>query len=100
MPRATRRDINQGELPAIAALIQSDGSVSIDHIDGVGCVASACDNDQCYAMLVRRPEEPLMNLLRRLDSAITKAAATGITIDEVNPVTPSPAPEPPRRSRR
>ena len=100
MPSAPRTKTEQHDLPAIAELIDSDGSISIDPVDGIGCVATASDESQCYAMLVRRPEESLMDLLQRLDAAIADAVNTGEAVDEVNPPDPPPAPKPARRARR
>jgi hypothetical protein len=50
----------------------------------VGCVATACDEDSTYAMLVRRKGETLFQLLTRLDQAIEKALTEDIYTDEIN----------------
>jgi hypothetical protein len=100
MPRTPRTKVDPDDLSAIAELIDSDGSISIDPVYGVGCVAAANDESRCYAMLVRRPAESFADLLKRLDAAIAEAVDTGIAVDEVNPPTPPPTPRPARRSRR
>ena len=49
-----------------------------------GAYAVANDEDQCYAMLQRRPGETLQQLLERLDAAIDTAITTEEMIDEIN----------------
>jgi hypothetical protein len=67
-------------------VIENRGSITIGDIGAdVGCVAAAADPHLCYAMLVRRGQESLLDLIGRLDHAIETAAETSITVDEVNP---------------
>lgn len=69
----------------IAALVDSGGEITLGHLDAVNkCVATASDEAQCLAMLVRRKAESLDELLRRLDAAIGDAYAHETFIDEVN----------------
>ena len=57
----------------------------IGHLDAVGkCVASASDNAQCLATLVRRKAETLDALRQRRDAAISDAYENEHFIDEVN----------------
>jgi hypothetical protein len=73
------------ELSNIAALIEGGGEITLGHLDAIGkCVATACDEAQCLAMLVRRKDESLDALLQRLDTAIADAYENERFIDEVN----------------
>jgi len=67
-------------LANIEFLIDGNGDITVP----VRCVATAADEDQCLAMLVRRPGESLVELLQRLDAAIEDAYENGVFIDEVN----------------
>jgi hypothetical protein len=70
-------------LPNIAELI-TYGEITVGVLRPVGCVATATDEDNCLAMLVRRPSESLAQLLTRLDQAIDKALTEDIYTDEIN----------------
>jgi hypothetical protein len=77
-------------LDNIAALVENGGEITLGHLDAIGkCVATACDDTQCLAMLVRRKGESLDALLQRLDAAINDASANESFIDEVNAPTAS-----------
>jgi hypothetical protein len=85
------------DLRNIAALIDSGGEITLGHLDAVNnCVATASDEVQCLAMLVRRKGESLDALLRRLDAAIRDAYANENLIDEVNAPGASRQHKPPR----
>jgi hypothetical protein len=71
-------------LPNIEFLIDGNGEITIGAIASKPCVATATDEDQCLAMLVRRDGETLAELLTRLDKAIEMAAEDGSFIDEIN----------------
>jgi hypothetical protein len=71
-------DSVHADLPHIAALI-ADGEIT------VGCVAVATDGHNTLAMLKRRPDETLAQLLTRLDQAIERAWTEEIYTDEINP---------------
>jgi hypothetical protein len=71
-------------LPNIAHLI-TYGDIAVGQQRPIGCIATACDEDQCLAMLVRRKGEGLLQLLTRLDKAIAKAYEENIFTDEINP---------------
>ena len=73
------------ELANIAELIDDGGQISIGKLRPIACAAVANDDHDCYAMLQRRPGEPLHQLLQRLDAAIATARESGIRIDEINP---------------
>lgn len=68
----------------IEFLIDGNGDITIGRTGPIRCVASASDEDQCLAMLARRPGETLSELLQRLDAAIADAYENGVYIDEVN----------------
>ena len=78
-----------GALANIELLIDGNGDITIGAVGPIRCVATAADEDQCLAMLQRRPGESLMDLLQRLDAAIGDAYENSIFIDEVNTPLPS-----------
>lgn len=51
----------------IKMLIDGSGEITIDRAGSVSCAATASDEDQCLAMLVRQSEESFEDLLARLD---------------------------------
>jgi hypothetical protein len=72
-------------LENIAALVERGGEITLGHVDAIGkCVATATDDAQCLATLVRRKGESLDALLPRLDAAIVDAYENEHFIDEVN----------------
>ena len=83
-------------LANIEFLIDGNGDITIGRVGPIRCVATAADEDQCLAMLQRRPGESLVELLQRLDAAIEDAYENGVYIDEVNV---SPRSKPAGRSR-
>ena len=76
-------------LANIAALIDDGGQITIGQLDPIECAAIANDDHNCLAMLQRRPDESLRDLLVRLDAAIATAWNEEILIDEINPPLPS-----------
>jgi len=70
--------------PNIELLLADRGDITVGRLDPIPCVASAANDDMCFAMLQRRPGESLIDLLQRLDAAIAEAYETGICIDEIN----------------
>ncbi len=68
----------------IEALIDDGGDITLGHIDGVGCAATAADAHNALAMLARRDGETLNALLKRLDRAIARYYQDGETTDEIN----------------
>ena len=79
------------ELSNIAALAEDGGEITLGWLEAIGkCVATACDEAQCLAMLVRRKDASLDALLQRLDAAIADAYENDRFTDEVNaPIVPS-----------
>ena len=70
-------------LPNLAGFID-EGEITLGILEPVGCVATATDGHNCLAMLVRRKNENLTQLLTRLDYAIGLAITEDIFTDEVN----------------
>ena len=68
----------------IEALIADGGNITIGAVYPIECAASAADSHNTVAMLVRRENETLNALLKRLDKAIEKFYADDEIIDEVN----------------
>lgn len=85
-----------GALANIEFLVDGNGDITIGRVGRIPCVATAADEEQCLAMLQRRPGESLADLLQRLDATIGDAYEHCICVDEVN--TP-PRPKPSGRSR-
>lgn len=83
--------IEKLHLPNLEALIE-EGQITLGNLDPVGCVVIASDEHNALAMLKRRPNETLTELLLRLDSAIDEAMQKQIFIDEINA-----QPSPPKR---
>jgi hypothetical protein len=91
-PRNRTRSINKNVagkdpiaelLPNLVGFID-DGEITLGILQPVGCVATATGGNNCLAMLVRRDDETLTELLTRLDYAIGLALTEDIFTDEVN----------------
>ena len=72
------------KLSNIESLVRGAGSLDIRNPYSIGCIAVAADEDQQLAMLKRRPDESILDLLIRLDQAIEQALEYEEFIDEVN----------------
>jgi hypothetical protein len=68
----------------IEALIDDGGEITVGALLPHKCVATAADQNNALAMLVRRDGETLQALLQRLDQAIAKAYDVDGFTDEVN----------------
>ena len=68
----------------IEALIEDGGEITLGALPPHECAATAADDSNCLAMLVRRDGESLNALLKRLDKAIGLAWSGDLFIDEVN----------------
>lgn len=68
----------------IETLIDEGGEITLGKLTPFDCVATACDEATCLAMLVRRDGETLNQLIKRLDKAIHLAWTDDWFIDEVN----------------
>jgi hypothetical protein len=65
-------------------LLHGYGDITLGRVGPIPCAATACDEDQQLAMLVRRDGETLVQLLVRLDKAIEQVYEHDRFIDEVN----------------
>lgn len=72
------------DLPNIDALLADDGDINIGYLHPVGQVAVASDPHNALAMLRRRPEETLADILLRLDAAVETALEHDEFTDEIN----------------
>ena len=68
----------------IETLIEEGGEITLGQLPPFDCVATAADESNCLAMLVRRDGETLNQLMRRLDKAIHLAWTDDWFTDEVN----------------
>ncbi len=85
---AEKRSLKQAqplpELKYIEHLLKTGyGDITLGRVEDHPCVATAADEDQQLAMLVRRKGESLAQLLVRLDRAIEGAYEHQICINEV-----------------
>ena len=69
---------------SIETLIEEGGNITLGRLSPFDCVATAVDESNCLAMLVRRDGESLNQLMRRLDKAIQLAWDDDYFTDEVN----------------
>jgi hypothetical protein len=68
----------------IETLIDEGGEITIGKLPPFDCVATATEESNCLAMLVRRDGETLDQLIARLDKAIHLAWTDDWFTDEVN----------------
>ena len=68
----------------IETLIDEGGEITLGKLAPFDCIATACDDANCLAMLVRRDGETLDQLIKRLDKAIHLAWTDDWFVDEVN----------------
>jgi hypothetical protein len=68
----------------IETLIEEGGDITLGRLPPFDCVATATDESNCLAMLVRREGETLNQLILRLDRAIHVAWTDDRFTDEVN----------------
>ena len=75
-PLATLVNLNE--------FIESGGEITIGQVGPIRGVAVASDEHNCLAMLQRRPNESLYQLLVRLDASIGRAWEEAFYTDEIN----------------
>jgi hypothetical protein len=73
-----------GALAHIQAVIDGGGQIMLGSVAPINGAAVAHDGKQTLAMLRRRPNEAIPDLLTRLDAAIATAQSTGSRVDEIN----------------
>jgi hypothetical protein len=71
-------------LVRIEAMLAGGGQIMLGTMRPVQGAAVAHDGNKTLAMLRRRPDETVAQLLNRLDEAIGEAKATGQPVDEIN----------------
>ena len=71
-------------LKHVGTLIDDGGEITLGHLHGVGCVATAADGHNTLAMLTRRKGETLNAFLKQLDRALGRYYDDGAVVDEVN----------------
>jgi hypothetical protein len=76
-------------LARIEAILDAGGQIMLGTLPPVEGTAVAHDGKKTVAMLRRRPNETVAQLLARLDDAIGKAKATGQRVDEINVSSPT-----------
>jgi hypothetical protein len=79
------RRLKKTPLPNIEWLLTQHGSITVQELQGLGCIAAAADQEGSYAMLVRRDHESIPELINRLETAIARAAENNVVVDDVNP---------------
>jgi hypothetical protein len=73
------------KLKNIDVLLDGNGEIILGRVGPIDCAAIAADDDnRCLAMLVRRPDESLIQLLVRLDAAIEDAWERDNFVDEIH----------------
>ena len=72
------------DLSTLEHFVAGDGQISIGNIHPIPCAAIANDDNTMLAALIRRPGETLLQLLARLDAAVTLAQEHDIFTDEIN----------------
>jgi hypothetical protein len=73
-----------GALAHIEALLDEGGQIMLGTVRPIVGAAVAHDGKQTLAMLKRRADEPVEQLLQRLDRAVYTAIVTGTRVDEIN----------------
>lgn len=72
------------QLDNIESLIHGEGTITIGRIGPFQCAAIAVDSSSQLAGLVQRDNETLLELLKRLDTAVAKAWDEDDFTDELN----------------
>jgi hypothetical protein len=68
----------------LAALMDDSGQITISRMHPIKCAAIANHSRNNLAMLQRRPQESLQQLLKRLDEAVGLAWNKNESTDEIN----------------
>ncbi len=83
-PAARGVTIRPGSLACLEALLDDGGQIMLGTVKPIVGAAVAHDGRQTLAMLKRRPDETVEQLLQRLDRAVYTAIDTGTRVDEIN----------------
>jgi len=69
----------------LQSLIDYGGEITLGRVPRMKvCAITASEEDQCLAMLQRRENETLVEMLDRLDAAVAHAWESNEFIDEIN----------------
>lgn len=68
----------------LEALLEGGGQIMLGTVKPIVGAAVAHDGRQTLAMLKRRPDETVEQLMQRLDQALSTAIDTGKRVDEIN----------------
>ena len=82
-------DPGAAELKYVAMLIDDGGQITLGALHPIPCVAIANDDHGSLAMLRRRPDESVLQLLRRLNDSIALAVEADEMINEINVPAPT-----------
>jgi hypothetical protein len=69
--------------PHITRFLANAGHITVGCVAPIDGAAIAADEHKLYVTLVRKPDEPLDDLMQRLDLALGKALNEGIHTNEV-----------------
>jgi hypothetical protein len=72
-----------GSLPHVTGLILNGGSITIGRVEPLDGIAVAAGAAKVLATLVRREDETVEELLRRLDAAVGQAVQSGAAVNEI-----------------
>ena len=75
---------NDSPLANIQAVIDGGGQIMIGSVAPIRGAAVAHDGQKTLVMLRRRSKEAILDLMIRLDAAISTAKATDARVDEIN----------------
>ena len=78
------RQAKMKQWPNIEFLVNGSGDITIGRVGPIACAATAADEHQQLAALVRRKGESFDELLDRLDAAIERALEDNVYVDEIN----------------
>jgi hypothetical protein len=76
--------MSQSKYTHITAVMDAGGQIMLGTVKPLAHAAVAHDGKKTLAMLRQRPEEPVEELLERLDQAIAEARKSGQRVDEIN----------------
>jgi hypothetical protein len=82
--KGSTRDLSN-QWTNLQSLIDDGGEITLGRVPRTKlCAVTASDEDQCLAMLQRREDESLVEMLDRLDAAVAYAWENDEFIDEIN----------------
>ena len=73
------------EYSQLTTFIEAGGHITIGRVAPIEGVAIAANDTQVFAVLKRREQESLLELLGRLEAALLQATYSGEPVNEVGP---------------